>query len=77
LSTFRVHDFDSIKKEVLLGDTFDWFTDMQIQNGIQYHIQKNDLHFKMPLGVGVITNKNWILYCRILEEAQKPVSENA
>lgn len=66
MSTCRVHDFDSIKKELLIGDTFDWYTDIQIQNGIQYAKEQADLHLKLPLGVGIITNKNWILYSRIL-----------
>lgn len=55
---------------MIIGDTFEWFTDIQIQNGIQYQLHKNDLHFKKPLGVGVITNKNCILYSRILELGQ-------
>ena len=76
LSTYRVNDFDSIKKQLLIGDTFDWFSDIQIQNGIQYAMQKNDLHLKMPLGVGIITNKNWIIYCRVLQRGQALVSEN-
>jgi hypothetical protein len=66
MSTYRVHDFDSINKELLIGDTFDWYTDIQIQNGIQYAIEKGDLHLKLPLGIGIITNKNWVLYSRIL-----------
>jgi len=46
------------------------------QNGIQYAMQKNDLHLKMPLGVGIITNKNWIIYCRVLQRGQTLISEN-
>lgn len=39
---------------------------MQIQNGLHYKPQKEDLFLRKPLGVGVITNKNWLLYCRII-----------
>ena len=76
LNTYRVNDFDSIKKQLLIGDTFDWFSDIQIQNGVQYVMHKNDLHLKMPLGVGVITNKNWIIYSRVLQRGQTLLLEN-
>jgi hypothetical protein len=49
-----------------MGDTLDWFTDIQIQNGLQYSYSKEDLQLKRPLGVGVVSNKGWILYSRII-----------
>jgi hypothetical protein len=49
-----------------MGDIFDWYTDIQIQNGFQYRPSKGDLHMTRPLGIGVITSKDWMLYARIL-----------
>lgn len=39
-------------------------------------MQSKDINLTKPLGVGVITNKNWILYCRIFDEDAKTISEN-
>lgn len=51
-----------------MGDRFEWFTDIQIQNGIAYRLKEGDVCLKKPLGVGVITNKNILIYARILGE---------
>ena len=68
LNTSRCLDFKSIKKDLLMGDRFEWFTDIQIQNGIAYRLKEGDVCLKKPLGVGVITNKNILIYARILGE---------
>jgi hypothetical protein len=44
----------------------DWFTDIQIQNGLQYDYCEGDVQLTRPLGVGVISNKDWIIYSRII-----------
>lgn len=66
LSTYRCHELDSIHKDLVLGDTLDWFTDIQIQNGLQYTHREGDLQLTRPLGVGVISNKDCIIYSRII-----------
>jgi hypothetical protein len=66
LPSYRCKEFGSIQKELIMGDMLDWFTDIQIQNGLQYSYSKEDVQLTRPLGVGVVSNKGWILYSRII-----------
>lgn len=49
-----------------IGDCFDWFTDIQIQNGLKYEVHKEDVVMTKPLGIGVVTNAGGLLYCRVI-----------
>jgi len=50
-----------------MGDSFDWMTDVQIQNGFRFRESGMDVRLNRPLGVGVVTGKKWVVYCRVLE----------
>ena len=49
-----------------VGDSCDWFTDIQIQNGLQYDLLKGDVVISRAVGVGVVTNTGALLYCRVI-----------
>ena len=49
-----------------IGDSIDWFTDIQIQNGLNYDIQKGDVVIPKPMGVGVVTTNGGLLYSRVI-----------
>ena len=52
---------------MFVGDSVEWFTDIQIQNGLKYEFQRGDVMVGKPLGVGVMTNSGALLYCRVLQ----------
>lgn len=49
-----------------IGDSLDWFTDIQIQNGLKYDILKGDVVIPRPMGVGVVTTSGALLHCRVM-----------
>jgi len=66
LKTSYCPEFETINKEMYIGDSLDWFTDIQIQNGLKYEIQKGDVVMPKPMGVGMVTSSGGLLYCRVI-----------
>lgn len=66
LQTFATNEFASINKHLYISDHLDWYTDIQIQNGLDFIFGKGDLYLARPLGIGVMTNSGSVLYCRII-----------
>ena len=66
LNTFESYSqFATIDKHLYLGDYFDWFTNMKIQNGVSYQLVKGDLVIGKPFGIGVIARGVNLIYSRI------------
>ena len=59
MSTHRLMDLKEIKKELIVGEFFEWFCDMQMDNGVKYKTYeekrlKNSIMIDKPLGMAVL-----------------------
>ena len=66
LKTFKTDEFERIGKTLYVGESFEWFTEIHIQNGLTFKQQAGDVVLNHPLGIGVLTSGGWVVGCRIV-----------
>ena len=66
LNTFRTDEFACVGKSLYVGESFEWYTDIRIQNGVTFKKTPQDVFLNRPLGVGVVTSGGWVVGCRVI-----------
>lgn len=68
-ASFRTQDFETIQKDLIIGESSSFFFDMKMKNGIKYEVKKLDILFEKPFGIALLSkdNKN-IFYAKIVDQ---------
>jgi hypothetical protein len=66
MHTVRVLDLVPLKMDVLLGEKFEWFCNMEMENSIKFERHESDCGVDFPFGVGIVaTRTRTVLYARV------------